>query len=63
MPVGLGGATSVLGRGVREIEGQFMYSAAWLDDRRPDIERLVLVAGHVVLLNPARPPGDPQPSD
>lgn len=29
----------ILGRGVREIDRQLMYSAAWLDDPRPDLER------------------------
>jgi hypothetical protein len=33
-----GGTTRILGTGVREIDGQLFYSAAWLDDHCQDSE-------------------------
>jgi hypothetical protein len=43
MPVGLGCTMHALGRGMREIDRQVLYSAAWLDDPRPNIARIALV--------------------
>ncbi len=37
MRVGLGGTVPVRGQGIREIDRQLMYSAAWLDDGRPGL--------------------------
>lgn len=41
MPIsGSGRTVRILGRGVREIDRQLLYSAAWLDDPRPADDRL-----------------------
>ena len=53
MRVGLGGTVPVRGQGIREIDRQLMYSAAWLDDGRPD---LVWLAGGVGGAVPCRTP-------
>jgi hypothetical protein len=39
----------ILGRGVREIDRQLLYSAAWLDDPRPGTE----LKARVRVLDPA----------
>ena len=43
MPTGVGRTVRILGRGVREIDQQLLYSAAWLDDLRLNAELLVRI--------------------
>ena len=39
MPIaGWGGTVRIIGRGVREVDRQLLYSAAWLDDPLPGTE-------------------------
>ena len=49
---GSGRTVWILGGGVREIDQQLLYSAAWLDDPRPQTGRLMFVRE----LDPAPPP-------
>ena len=49
MRVGLGGTVPVRGQGIREIDRQLMYSAAWLDDGRPGLVSVAGGAGRAVL--------------
>ena len=58
MRVGLGGTVPVTRQGIREIDRQLMYSAAWLDDGRPGLVSVAGGAGRAVLsvlLEPGRP--------
>ena len=43
MPSGVGRTVRILGRGVREIDQQLLYSAAWLDDLRLNSELLMRI--------------------
>jgi len=43
MPTGVSRTVRILGRGVREIDQQLLYSAAWLDDLRLNAELLVRI--------------------
>ncbi len=63
---GSGRTVWILGRGIREIDQQFLYSAAWLDDPRSDSGRIMWIRS----LEPAPPPRAavdsrpaPQPTD
>ena len=49
---GSGRTVWILGRGIREIDQQFLYSAAWLDDPRSDTGRIMWIRS----LEPAPPP-------
>ena len=51
MRVGLGGTVPVRGQGIREIDRQLMYSAAWLDDGRPGLVSVAGGVGRAVLPN------------
>ena len=52
VPVGVVGTMPIRGSGVREIGRQLLYSAAWIDDDRKDIELTGgEVGGHPVPLN------------
>lgn len=64
MPSGVGRTVRILGRGVREIDQQLLYSAAWLDDLRLNAELLMRIRA----LDPAVRPvtavrGDETPPD
>jgi hypothetical protein len=67
MPVGLGCTMHALGRGMREIDLQVLYSAAWLDDPRPNIARIALVrtpdpgSQPLPLVAPGGPPRNVRP--
>ena len=63
---GSGRTVWILGRGIREIDQQVLYSAAWLDDPRSDSGRIMWIRS----LEPAPPPRAavdnrpaPQPTD
>ncbi len=51
---GSGRAVRILGRGLREIDRQLLYSAAWLDDPRPGAEGPARV--HVLRRRPVKGP-------
>ena len=52
MPSSVSGRTVLMhGRGVRQIDEQFLYSAAWLDDPYPEVGQIRWVG----VLDPAAP--------